>query len=55
MGKESILIQLLFKQKTAYGVLRSLVGSEVCIRDGPPPVCTAAIVWRGCTNIAVFL
>ncbi len=22
-----------FKQKTAYGMLRSLVGSEMCIRD----------------------
>ena len=24
-----------FKQKTAYEVLRSLVGSEMCIRDSP--------------------
>ncbi len=26
-----------FQQKTAYEVLRSLVGSEMCIRGGPPP------------------
>src|SRR5674536_385894 len=25
-----------FKQKTAYEMLRSLVGSEMCIRDSPP-------------------
>ena len=24
-----------FKQKTAYEMLRSLVGSEMCIRDSP--------------------
>ena len=27
-----------FKQKTAYEMLRSLVGSEMCIRDSPWPV-----------------
>ena len=27
-----------FKQKTAYEMLRSLVGSEMCIRDRPTPV-----------------
>eukprot|EP00658_Telonema_sp_P-2_P016552 TRINITY_DN16427_c0_g1_i4.p1 TRINITY_DN16427_c0_g1~~TRINITY_DN16427_c0_g1_i4.p1 ORF type:complete len:101 (+),score=21.13 TRINITY_DN16427_c0_g1_i4:70-372(+) len=26
-----------FKQKTAYEMLRSLVGSEMCIRDSPHP------------------
>ena len=26
-----------FKQKTAYEMLRSLVGSEMCIRDSPLP------------------
>eukprot|EP00658_Telonema_sp_P-2_P037629 TRINITY_DN27058_c0_g1_i1.p1 TRINITY_DN27058_c0_g1~~TRINITY_DN27058_c0_g1_i1.p1 ORF type:complete len:162 (-),score=68.29 TRINITY_DN27058_c0_g1_i1:235-720(-) len=26
-----------FKQKTAYEMLRSLVGSEMCIRDSPTP------------------
>ena len=26
---------VLFKQKTAYEMLRSLVGSEMCIRDRP--------------------
>src|SRR5678815_573784 len=26
-----------FKQKTAYEMLRSLVGSEMCIRDRPQP------------------
>ena len=28
-----------FKQKTAYEMLRSLVGSEMCIRDRPKPTC----------------
>ena len=28
-----------FKQKTAYDVLRSLVGSEMCIRDSGKTVC----------------
>src|SRR5450756_2173610 len=27
-----------FKQKTAYDIMPSLVGSEMCIRDRPPPV-----------------
>ena len=27
-----------FKQKTAYEMLRSLVGSEMCIRDSLPPL-----------------
>src|SRR5450756_2978076 len=26
-----------FKQKTAYEIMPSLVGSEMCIRDRPPP------------------
>ena len=30
---EPILRLFLFKQKTAYEMLRSLVGSEMCIRD----------------------
>ena len=29
-----------FKQKTAYEMLRSLVGSEMCIRDSPHPIPT---------------
>ena len=28
-----------FKQKTAYEMLRSLVGSEMCIRDRPRMIC----------------
>ena len=33
-----------FKQKTAYEMLRSLVGSEMCIRDrGPGPVAPCCI------------
>eukprot|EP00658_Telonema_sp_P-2_P067852 TRINITY_DN56795_c0_g1_i1.p1 TRINITY_DN56795_c0_g1~~TRINITY_DN56795_c0_g1_i1.p1 ORF type:complete len:190 (+),score=41.40 TRINITY_DN56795_c0_g1_i1:3-572(+) len=28
-----------FKQKTAYEMLRSLVGSEMCIRDSSSPIC----------------
>ncbi len=31
-GKEIGEFFFFFKQKTAYGVLRSLVGSELCIR-----------------------
>ncbi len=34
----------MFRQQTAYGVLRSLVGSERCIRDGPSPMPTALLV-----------
>ena len=30
-----------FKQKTAYEMLRSLVGSEMCIRDSSSPCCSA--------------
>ena len=30
---------IFFKQKTAYEMLRSLVGSEMCIRDSPNPGC----------------
>eukprot|EP00658_Telonema_sp_P-2_P043270 TRINITY_DN3120_c0_g1_i3.p1 TRINITY_DN3120_c0_g1~~TRINITY_DN3120_c0_g1_i3.p1 ORF type:complete len:112 (-),score=13.06 TRINITY_DN3120_c0_g1_i3:322-657(-) len=30
-----------FKQKTAYEMLRSLVGSEMCIRDRCTPACGA--------------
>ena len=30
-----------FKQKTAYEMLRSLVGSEMCIRDSPNTVWNA--------------
>ena len=34
-----VVVFFFFKQKTAYEMLRSLVGSEMCIRDsreGPP-------------------
>ena len=31
--KESQCLNFFFKQKTAYEMLRSLVGSEMCIRD----------------------
>eukprot|EP00658_Telonema_sp_P-2_P064426 TRINITY_DN5340_c0_g1_i10.p1 TRINITY_DN5340_c0_g1~~TRINITY_DN5340_c0_g1_i10.p1 ORF type:complete len:135 (+),score=33.85 TRINITY_DN5340_c0_g1_i10:77-481(+) len=31
-----------FKQKTAYEMLRSLVGSEMCIRDSNKPSCLLA-------------
>ena len=30
-----IVVFFFFKQKTAYEMLRSLVGSEMCIRDSP--------------------
>ena len=30
-----VLLFFFFKQKTAYEMLRSLVGSEMCIRDRP--------------------
>eukprot|EP00658_Telonema_sp_P-2_P000246 TRINITY_DN10089_c0_g1_i1.p2 TRINITY_DN10089_c0_g1~~TRINITY_DN10089_c0_g1_i1.p2 ORF type:complete len:103 (+),score=26.91 TRINITY_DN10089_c0_g1_i1:114-422(+) len=32
-----------FKQKTAYEMLRSLVGSEMCIRDRSVYVCTTTV------------
>ena len=31
--ENNVNVFLFFKQKTAYEVLRSLVGSEMCIRD----------------------
>eukprot|EP00658_Telonema_sp_P-2_P038997 TRINITY_DN27892_c0_g1_i1.p1 TRINITY_DN27892_c0_g1~~TRINITY_DN27892_c0_g1_i1.p1 ORF type:complete len:101 (-),score=25.63 TRINITY_DN27892_c0_g1_i1:77-379(-) len=31
-----VLVFFFFKQKTAYEMLRSLVGSEMCIRDSCP-------------------
>ena len=34
-GKEHVRCVFLFKQKTADEMLRSLVGSEMCIRDSP--------------------
>ena len=38
-----------FKQKTAYEIMPSLVGSEMCIRD--------RFQWRGCIylNLIIFL
>eukprot|EP00658_Telonema_sp_P-2_P036160 TRINITY_DN26209_c0_g1_i1.p1 TRINITY_DN26209_c0_g1~~TRINITY_DN26209_c0_g1_i1.p1 ORF type:complete len:168 (+),score=33.80 TRINITY_DN26209_c0_g1_i1:13-516(+) len=33
----SAIVFFFFKQKTAYEMLRSLVGSEMCIRDSPNP------------------
>eukprot|EP00658_Telonema_sp_P-2_P076731 TRINITY_DN6779_c0_g1_i3.p1 TRINITY_DN6779_c0_g1~~TRINITY_DN6779_c0_g1_i3.p1 ORF type:complete len:104 (+),score=29.84 TRINITY_DN6779_c0_g1_i3:35-346(+) len=47
-----------FKQKTAYEMLRSLVGSEMCIRDSTPTIhpggCDQAVcTWcstAGCTD-----
>ena len=35
-----------FKQKTAYEVLRSLVGSEMCIRDSLQPIVEFSIKWK---------
>ena len=36
-----------FKQKTAYEMLRSLVGSEMCIRDRTKTlICTCDCSWR---------
>ena len=32
-GSSSVTCVFFFKQKTAYEMLRSLVGSEMCIRD----------------------
>ena len=33
VGGSELLVFFFFKQKTAYEMLRSLVGSEMCIRD----------------------
>eukprot|EP00658_Telonema_sp_P-2_P055544 TRINITY_DN44147_c0_g1_i2.p1 TRINITY_DN44147_c0_g1~~TRINITY_DN44147_c0_g1_i2.p1 ORF type:complete len:320 (-),score=50.98 TRINITY_DN44147_c0_g1_i2:214-1173(-) len=38
-----------FKQKTAYEMLRSLVGSEMCIRDSPKPLPTTGL-FRGSSS-----
>eukprot|EP00658_Telonema_sp_P-2_P030793 TRINITY_DN23189_c0_g2_i1.p1 TRINITY_DN23189_c0_g2~~TRINITY_DN23189_c0_g2_i1.p1 ORF type:complete len:127 (-),score=28.82 TRINITY_DN23189_c0_g2_i1:114-494(-) len=35
----SMISFFFFKQKTAYDMLRSLVGSEMCIRDSEYPIC----------------
>ena len=43
-----IVIVFFFKQKTAYEMLRSLVGSEMCIRDSDSTiVCAVAFVLGG--------
>src|SRR5674536_403547 len=34
--QKAVMVLFFFKQKTAYEMLRSLVGSEMCIRDRPP-------------------
>ena len=39
-----------FKQKTAYEMLRSLVGSEMCIRDRLHPLAIAAYVFESKKN-----
>ena len=46
-------LDFFFKQKTAYEMLRSLVGSEMCIRDS----CDAACVRKSscCTCHLVFI
>ncbi len=31
------VVVFFFKQKTAYEIASCLVGSEMCIRDSPPP------------------
>ena len=36
-----------FKQKTAYEMLRSLVGSEMCIRDSAGMICEQLGDWEG--------
>eukprot|EP00658_Telonema_sp_P-2_P050303 TRINITY_DN38340_c0_g1_i1.p1 TRINITY_DN38340_c0_g1~~TRINITY_DN38340_c0_g1_i1.p1 ORF type:complete len:159 (-),score=38.31 TRINITY_DN38340_c0_g1_i1:46-522(-) len=38
-----LIIFFFFKQKTAYEMLRSLVGSEMCIRDRSQPPATTAM------------
>ena len=35
VGVEFIVLFFFFKQRTAYEMLGSLVGSEMCIRDSP--------------------
>eukprot|EP00658_Telonema_sp_P-2_P033367 TRINITY_DN24504_c0_g1_i6.p1 TRINITY_DN24504_c0_g1~~TRINITY_DN24504_c0_g1_i6.p1 ORF type:complete len:106 (+),score=27.75 TRINITY_DN24504_c0_g1_i6:85-402(+) len=39
-----------FKQKTAYEMLRSLVGSEMCIRDRYHAGCVCSSQHPGCTD-----
>ncbi len=34
VGWGGVVLVFFFKQKTAYEVLRGLVGAEMCIRDG---------------------
>eukprot|EP00658_Telonema_sp_P-2_P048086 TRINITY_DN3659_c0_g1_i2.p1 TRINITY_DN3659_c0_g1~~TRINITY_DN3659_c0_g1_i2.p1 ORF type:complete len:303 (+),score=87.89 TRINITY_DN3659_c0_g1_i2:99-1007(+) len=40
------LVFFFFKQKTAYEMLRSLVGSEMCIRDSPTVERQLFLAWR---------
>ena len=35
LGGRRIIKKIFFKQKTAYEIMPSLVGSEMCIRDRP--------------------
>ena len=52
-----------FKQKTAYEIMPSLVGSEMCIRDSPQPrtlavslICAReAVAMRTYTNVVLYV
>ena len=51
MIENEIFVYFFFKQKTAYEMLRSLVGSEMCIRDSTQATMLAVMtvlvaLWR---------
>ena len=47
LGGRRIIKKIFFKQKTAYEIMPSLVGSEMCIRDSPP---TKPIIFPNTSN-----
>ena len=46
LGGRRIIKKIFFKQKTAYEIMPSLVGSEMCIRDSANIKCGDTITFR---------
>ena len=52
MGVYGLCVFFFFKQKTAYEMLRSLVGSEMCIRDRAYVYCQYG---KGALSCAIYI